>query len=168
MEEDRPKIMACIVQAPGMPFMGTIMGLTAVVTNFDMDRIPHNPVLVVEGTTLPRVHQQGILQMVSSSIEILEEGIAQFESDNDSAHEPVSKNDADMFIAFGSRNFCQAFVHFWAIDKGGDGAGWGIHLIRHLSDAKPGDVLWRDINKPTIHKTTAEKLVSLLPKGFGT
>ena len=64
--------------------------------------------------------------------------------------ESLPKTDGDneesdnsgFFLAIGCREFCQAVIHYLATGKEGNGANWGFHLIRHLTNAPEGQVIW--------------------------
>lgn len=157
------QVLACIVKEPNMPFLKTVMGLMAAICDFDMSKLPGKGVLFVEGEGLYETLQQGNLLMVPSSLEAMEDGIALFESEKGPKNKRGTEGDPGVIIAFGSREFCQAFIHFMAMEKGGHCSNWGPRIIRQLSDFKPGDVLWRDLSKAESMCATTADLYGMVP-----
>jgi hypothetical protein len=58
-----------------------------------------------------------------------------------------------VILGIGGKDFCQAFVHFWATGRNG-GSTWGYHLLRRLSRATDGEVVW--VNTATNEFVEAE------------
>lgn len=46
------------------------------------------------------------------------------------------------FFIVGTVKFCQAVIHYLATGRGGEGANWGFHYMRHLPSVEPGYVMW--------------------------
>lgn len=97
---------------------------------------------------------QGHLEIVSGTIEMMEKTIAaiknapQVETPVAAPASESPKKGSFLQACIGSKEFFNAFVHYWAATIGPKSAGWESMLLRELETAKPVDMLWIDMLRP--------------------
>jgi len=123
-----------------------------------------NVLVFVEGDeALPPLQVERIL-IKRMSLEALEKIVANLENqDNKTASraDDGGPHEPHIFLAIGSPEYCQAFVHFFAGSRSGDVASWGVHLIRRLTARTSGDIVWYDTHdEGSFHGTTLSEIRS--------
>ena len=106
-----------------------------------------NFVLMVEGNPPNQTNENP--SFVFGSTAKMEEAIGMVESKK--ASDRIKRNTGsgtsspDLVLVIGSREFCQAAIHFWATSSKVDVCSrWGLHLIRRLTNPERSTVYWHD------------------------
>lgn len=88
------------------------------------------------------VEEIGNVTIVRSALPELSLVIHNHES-GDKSHSVKEEGDSEGFyFAFGSREYCQAVMHFLATGSDGWGKSWAFHFLRHLATAPVGEAAW--------------------------
>jgi hypothetical protein len=59
-------------------------------------------------------------------------------------------NESHIILSIGSKEFCQAWTHFWATSQK-HASPWGLHMLRKFTGMQIGEVAWYDTQDNSIH-----------------
>ncbi len=170
MKQSRNQVVigAIVTEAMGIPsvFRNPMCAFAFAETVFE-----HNQPVDLDITiTLEQAERMssvsGRLEIAGGTLEMMEASIAAIrkeKANERSAEEngqPAKERGSFIQLCIGSKEFCQAFVRFWAASIGPRSVAWETQLLTEFSSAKPTDVIWIDVLSPgRISRDNASKMM---------